>query len=443
MVDTVDIAKTAFDKFVQKIKSSSNILETNKDLILSYGNERIAAGLKAGSVLTALQILYRLALESKAPFPGVSKDQLIAFFNNLKTDAAPLVTGNGTIYKSPSHDYSQATLMLMKTNVKTFWKWLAQNHSILRNESGVPLATAWIKVSEHKQKFRFKKEVLTREEILQMIKSTPKSRNKAIIAVLFESGMRVGELLNMRRSEITFHDDYCEFFCDGKTGKRPVVLIQSGPYLRQWLNALDAKAEKIEEKYRDYIWLTEPEFGQSSNLPITTTESVLLMLRYVAKKAGIKKRVWTHGFRHSSATDFARQGYNETELRLKFGWTPTSTVPANYTHYRHDELKNKLLVRAGKKTGIEEPDGIVIPSKACPFCSYENPSENEYCGKCAKPLSVAKIKEMEKSMKAFAFTQEIINNLTMLEKKGFDIRQFNQFMADWVKNDTTKGEKNE
>jgi ATP-dependent exoDNAse (exonuclease V) alpha subunit len=35
-------------------------------------------------------------------------------------------------------------------------------------------------------------------------------------------------------------------------------------------------------------------------------------------------------------------------------------------------------------------------------------------------------------MKAYAFTQDIIDNLSALEKKGFDVRQFNQFMEEWV-----------
>ena len=53
-----------------------------------------------------------------------------------------------------------------------------------------------------------------------MIKVSSHPRNKALIAILFETGMRASELLGMKLNEVEFHEDYCEFVCDGKTGKR-------------------------------------------------------------------------------------------------------------------------------------------------------------------------------------------------------------------------------
>jgi len=419
-------------KHLLKKIQNTTALEANKQIVINYYNEKLAGGMKQGSLVNSLKILSRVIACINKPLVEIQKEELIAFFNNLKPDFAPLVTAAGTLYKNSKNEYSLTTSLRMKTQVKTFWKWLGQNYKLRKNEQGIPLAVAWINGTENKNKFYFKKDILTREEIQLMIKSTPKPRNKAIIAILFESGMRVGELLSMRKSELQLNEEYCEFVCDGKTGKRPVVLVQSYPYLQQWLDWLDKNRQAINKKDQDFVWFNHTEFGRSECKPMFQRGTILNMIKYVAARAGIQKRVWTHGLRHASATDFARQGYNETEMRLKFGWTSTSTIPSNYTHYRHDELKNKMLVRSGKKTEIKEFDAKIIPLKTCPFCSYENPVENQYCGKCAKPLEAKVIKEMEKTMKAYAFTNEVINNLSTLEKKGFDIRRFNEFMEEWV-----------
>jgi len=151
------------------------------------------------------------------------------------------------------------------------------------------------------------------------------------------------------------------------------------------------------------------------------------MVKTAAEKAGIKKRVWTHGFRHSSATDFAKQGYNETELRLKYGWTETSNIPANYTHYKHNELRNKLLARNGKKTVEPEPDANILKLKECPFCTRENPFESEYCSHCGKPLDITRLKAMEQKAQQLNTLQEILKQ--ELEKKGIDLAEITRILT--------------
>ena len=59
-------------------------------------------------------------------------------------------------------------------------------------------------------------------------------------------------------------------------------------------------------------------------------------------------------------------------MKLKYGWTPTSQIPANYTHYKYDELKNKILQKNGKITETPQTETDMFPLKECPFCTHEN-----------------------------------------------------------------------
>lgn len=417
---------------LNKITNSGKALDCNKQLLFKFYNERLASGIKKGSLVNSLKILSRIVECIDKPFKDVSKEELITFFNDLKPLKVELVTPNH-IFVRDVGEYSPQTIMRYKHNVKTFWNWLFENdQTALRDNKGIPLAVSWVRSGNKKLASKMRKDILSREEVMELIKVSPHIRNKAIIAILFETGMRASELLGMKLDEIEFFEDYCEFVCDGKSGKRPVVLVKSYPYFMQWIDWLKRNKHKINKQYQNNVWITIGKLKGQIGEPLNKG-SLLFMIKYAAKKTGIQKRIWTHGFRHSSATDFAKQGYNETELRLKYGWTETSNIPSNYTHYKHDELKNKILNRSGK-TGITPiPDGNTLQLKECPFCSYENPFDSEYCGKCAKPLDAKKIKETANQTMALQTMQTLISELKNLENKGLNIQQFNQFMQEWTK----------
>lgn len=427
-----DIDERNAQYLLNKIKGSKKALECNKESIFKYYNEKLASGVKKTTLVNYLKVLSRVVEFVDRPFKEVPKERLVVFFNELKPLKMKLQTPNN-VFDYDVREYSPHSITRYKTNLKTFWKWLFEGDlKAVRDIDGVPLAVSWIKCNYRKLPNKRPKDVLSREEVTGLIKVCHHVRNKALIAILFETGMRAGELLGMKLSEIEFFDDYCEFVVDGKTGKRPVVLVKSYPFFKKWVDWLKRNKHRINKKQQNSVWVTINNFKDDGG-SVLTKGGLLNMLKYAAQKAGIKKRVWTHGFRHSSATDFAKQGYNETELRLKYGWTETSSIPANYTHYKHNELKNKILGRSGKKVSEPEPDGEVLKLKECPFCGNENPFDSSFCGKCAKPIDAKMIKEVERQSKALNTMQEMITKLNSLENKGFDLQQFNRFMESWAK----------
>lgn len=233
------------------------------------------------------------------------------------------------------------------------------------------------------------------------------------------------------------NNDFCEFEVDGKTGKRNVVLVKSYPYLGKWLDVLSSNKLFKSEEFKDFIWLSFPQAGVSyadfkGTNPLNNA-CLDNIVKRAAVRAGIEKRVWVHGFRHASATDFAKQGYNEVEMKLKYGWAPNSTIPSNYTHYKYDELKNKILSNHGRAVSVKPVDENILPTRDCPFCSTENPFENEFCGKCGKPIDVKLVKSNEKQVQALNAMQGLVAQLRQLENKGFDLQQFNVFMQEWTK----------
>ncbi len=422
---------------LKRIEHNKKISKHNRNLILDFYHEKVASGaVKPKSLHYYLLILNRLGEFTNKDFEKLVKNELVSFFANLKPEDR-IITRHGTPYKYPRDKYSECTLWLYKQSVKSFWKWIYEGKRVDRDRYGAPFIVSWIK-GANKFKYKYEKPILNREEVLEMIKVSSNPRDKAIIAVLFEAGVRAGELLSMRKSKMTMNGDYCEFVVDGKTGERSVVIVKSYPYLSKWLTVLSKNSLLKSAKFEDHVWLSFPQIGTThSQFRGNTKPLNHACLDNIVKRAGlkadIKKRIWVHGFRHSSATDFAKQGYNEVEMKLKYGWAPNSTIPSRYMHYKYDELRNKILSKHGKAVDEKPIDENMIPAKECPFCSHENPFDSEYCGKCAKPMDAKMIKESEKQGKALEAMQTMVSELKTLERKGFDVQQFNRFMESWVK----------
>jgi integrase len=85
--------------------------------------------------------------------------------------------------------------------------------------------------------------MITEEEAMRMIKAASKPRDKAMLAFMFDSGCRIGELMNLRIKDIDFKGEVAQVTLNGKTGMRRIPIINSGVYLSQWLAMHPARDE--------------------------------------------------------------------------------------------------------------------------------------------------------------------------------------------------------
>ncbi|MGC9209215.1 MAG: tyrosine-type recombinase/integrase [Nitrososphaeria archaeon] len=225
-------------------------------------------------------------------------------------------------------------------------------------------------------------EVLTEDEVQAMIDKAPKLRDKAFIAVLYEGGFRIGEILPATLGDLQFDENGARLRVHGKTGGRTVRLITSAPLLARWVD---------EHPYKDNpeapIWISLTKNFQKKLQPMKY-HYVTQMLKETAKKAGIKKRIYPHIFRHSAATRDARY-LTESELKLKYGWAGGSNMAEVYVHLSGADLDNKLLaIYAGRPVETIRPKFAPI---ICPKCGQENTPGQRYCGRCGTPLSAQEL----------------------------------------------------
>jgi site-specific recombinase XerD len=159
-------------------------------------------------------------------------------------------------------------------------------------------------------------EVLAKEEIIKIINSTNNIKHRCIVGLLYSSGLRRSELLNLTITDID--------------SKRMVVKINNAKGNKDRISIL---SPSILKDLRHYYKAYQPKKylfeGQKGNKYSVT--SVLNIISAATKKAGILKRVTPHMLRHSFATHLLENGTDLRHIQLLLGHSSTKTTEI-YTH---------------------------------------------------------------------------------------------------------------
>ncbi|AJF63106.1 MAG: Phage integrase protein [archaeon GW2011_AR20] len=253
-----------------------------------------------------------------------------------------------------------------------------------------------IKWKRSKGNGKLPEEMLKPEEIEKMVNKCSNTRDKAIIMVLYDSGCRVGELINLKLKHIQEDEYGIKIMFTGKTGMRRLRLTSSVPFLKEWLNIHPYKEDPESPVF---VNQSTNHFGE-----VLKVQGINKLLKVWGSRAGIKKNIYPHLLRHSRFTELAKD-YTEQELKVLAGWVGDSTMPKVYVHLSGEDVERKILIKNGLlKDEIiekEEEKKKLLQPRICPdpICKYKNPYSNKYCAKCHRPLDILTIIEQEKKFK--------------------------------------------
>lgn len=301
------------------------------------------------------------------------------FLNKLEGKDAKLATKadiQNVVRQVNESAYSDVTKSKVKIAIKAFYKHL------LGDDFGYPDKVAWIK-SSFKMKPRFTHaDLLTEDDVQKMLDVTKHERDRAIIALLFESGIRPGELVNMRIKDLELETQPAHIAVDGKTGPRRIPIVFSVPYLARYANTLSGRSRE------SLLWSMLPG-GVPSAEPLSQP-ALNKMLKKMAKKAGISKKMTAYVFRHSHLTWMATK-IPESVLRRRAGWANDSEMPATYVHLSQEE-DDRAYLQANGLTPISPRESRLKPV-TCLNCGSVNEVSAIYCVGCGSALSKISISQ--------------------------------------------------
>ncbi|MFC2605863.1 MAG: site-specific tyrosine recombinase/integron integrase [Candidatus Nanosynbacter sp.] len=178
------------------------------------------------------------------------------------------------------------------------------------------------------------------DEVVRLIEQIPLDnepglRDRAIIELLFSSGLRVSELVNLNRDHINLARR--EFMVRGKGQKdRPVFVSMSAA--EHVKNYLDARSDSLPALFISYSRRpTKPSV--SGDYRRLGARSIQRMVSHYARLAGITKHVSPHTMRHSFATDLLMNGADLRAVQSMLGHSNIATTQI-YTHVTDQHLKD-------------------------------------------------------------------------------------------------------
>lgn len=355
-----------------------------------------ARQLSPWTIKAYLQAIRTMGLDGK-PYEELISEDLIAWQRNLPYSR--IVRDNGG-------KLSDRTVDAYKGFVRSFLRWV---HNGTQQMAEPPECLGAIQ--RHRTKPELRREVLSPEEIRRIVDACDNQRDRALIAVGYESGARAGEILSLRIRDVEPDRYGAIVMVKGKTGERRIRLVQAVPDLQLWLNIHPLKQDR-----EATLWPSR----WNKTRPITTMHFHRLLVRH-AKEAGVEKHVHPHLLRHSRATHLANV-LTEAQMREFFGWTKGSDMPEVYVHLSGRDVDRTLLRHYGIVVEEEKVPSEALKPVHCPRCGFENPASFEYCGRCSMLLRVkpsAELPEYHKGAEEAValFVREVLRQDPELAKR--------------------------
>ena len=269
-------------------------------------------------------------------------------------------------------------------------------------------------------------DMIPREEIKRVIDCCTTLRDKALIDFTWDSGKRIGEVLNIRIRDIQVTKNGYLIKADGKSGVSSFLVLECLPTLAAWL-----EGHPYSDDPEAWLFPNEKHIWKGNRLAYNAARQMLLR---AVKESGVRRRIYFGLMRHSAATRAAKY-MTDAIIKDRFAWSPTSKMPARYTHIRLGTDANNAYLKAhGIEPEVE--DNISNVPVMCPICKTPNSPDQKICQSCAKPLSTEmavllqeekddKIGQLENSMeKLTSMMKPILELLNSTEPVGMPMRFF-------------------
>jgi integrase/recombinase XerD len=219
--------------------------------------------------------------------------------------------------------YEVSSVARKIVSIKAFHKYLSENYNVVDISTKINTPKFYRKLPN----------ILTIEEVdnlLDIKLDTPFDyRNKAMLELMYSSGFRVSELINLELSDIDLNNNYVR--CFGKGSKERIVPVgeYSSKYLSIYIN-----------EYRDSMkkgYYTEKIFLNNHGKEMTR-QGFFKIIKKIAKDKDINKNITPHMLRHSFATHLLNNGADLRTIQEMLGHSSISTTQI-YTNVTNDILK--------------------------------------------------------------------------------------------------------
>lgn len=284
---------------------------------------------------------FKQYLQLEKSLSGHSIDAYIRDVEKLKQFAAEALNGLQPKQIKTEHlesflawihqfGFSETSQARILSGVKAFYKYLLLENIVVDDPTELIEGPKWIRKIP---------DVLRIEEIDKILEAIDLSkeyghRDRAILETLYACGLRVSELTDLLLSHIYFEDGFIKVIGKGNKERLVPIGVQALKQIAFYKNG-ERNKQPIVRGHEDYLFLNR--FGRK-----LSRVSIFNMVKQYVSKAGIRKEVSPHTFRHSFATHLVEGGANLRAVQEMLGHESITTTEI-YTHLDLHYLRETIL----------------------------------------------------------------------------------------------------
>jgi integrase len=325
------------------------------------------------------------------PFEQMTRQNIIAYLDSFRKPETV----------DPLHKWI-GTYNLFGIYFLRFFKWLYYPDIEPSKRVRPPVVDNIPQLKRKEQSIYKPSDLWSQEDDLLFLRYCPSKRIKCYHTMSRDTGCRPHELLKLRIKEIVFKTlgdkQYAEVLLTGKTGSRHIPLIDSLPYIKDYLDhehpqptnanttlfagirkslGQQMSVTRLHAIYDNYKKDFFPKLlRHAADVPPEDKERIRSLLR----------KPWNPYIRRHSALTDKSLFLKEHVLRQHAGWSPRSQMHLKYLHYFGNESSDSILEAYGIITK-DQKGSAAMRSKQCPNCNEPNKPDAKFCAKCRMVLT--------------------------------------------------------
>lgn len=357
MADTDDVQDYAskFDNQLAKLRES-DIDDRDREAILRLVRQWDSeSSINQGTIVSYMNRLRLSSERADTPLVEMDKEDVDSFVFDLKHE----------------HELGDGTLRNYRKSLRKFF-----------SERGEDWATD-IKIGASPDRNVDPNDLLTDEEIRDLLDATTNPRDKALLALLADTGLRIGAICSLRLRDLDLSDDVATLSINengnvkGASGTIP--LTWSEGYVGSWLNMHPRRDEPDAALIHKVENVGDDEDGA------LTYQYAARRIKFIADDTDVdRSRVNTHNFRKTAISRWIREGLSEQAIKHRACWGVDTDMIETYSGVRDEELNDQILDHYGLDSGTDDQTVVL---DQCPRCQTALAPNDDFCSGCGAALS--------------------------------------------------------
>lgn len=283
--------------------------------------------------------------------------------------------------------HKQGTINQFKKTMRKYMKWKHGSNVPQWVLSEIKLIRAPTPIQPN--------DIPTREEFTEFLEAAKNQRDRAIIAVCGNAGIRIGALLSCTRSSVveTKHGIILYLSKEGQNKTTPakgVPLTWSSGELKRWL-----AVHPIKDDENAPLWTTlrkkKSPSGEMKHEALSYG-GAYMMFHEIEKQLNHGKHIHPHTMRHYAVTSWILDGLREQDINYMAGWVKDSKqMISTYGNFADDDMNDRIFEFYGLKT--EDRRQVIL--KTCPLCGNVLKPDDKFCSQCATALDQKALSEKQ------------------------------------------------